>query len=426
MKISLAYGKSGLEVEVPEKNLLKVLTLVAAPPLSNLLKIVEQSLLAPIGASPLGELARKARTACVVVCDITRPVPNKLLLPPVLDTLESSGMRRENITVLVATGLHRPSTPAELELILGSEILSRYRVGDHHAGIREEHVLLGATRRQTPVFIDKRYVSADLKLTVGFIEPHLMAGFSGGRKMIAPGCAGEDTIKVLHSPAFLDDPLCREGSIDMNPLHHELIEISRMAGHDFALDVSLDASREITGVYAGHPEQAHAVGVRRVRELVRATVPRPAEIVVTTSAGFPLDLTYYQAIKGMTAALPILKKGGVLVLAAECAEGLGSERFSAMATRFPGAQEFDDWIHHHPVDIDQWQLQECVKAMRHGDVVLVSRGIRREQKEKLFVQSAESVEQAIARGLQKLGPDSTIAVIPKGPYTLVEVAATAA
>jgi nickel-dependent lactate racemase len=421
MKIHLAYGKQGLEVEVPDKNLAKVLTLGTTAPLDRPDEIIEQSLLGPIGSPSLSELAQKAETVCITVCDITRPVPNKKLVPPVLRILERSGVEGKNVTILVATGLHRSSTPAELESILGSDILSRCTVVDHHASIREEQTFLGTTQKTTPVFIDTRYVSADLKITVGFIEPHLMAGFSGGRKMIAPGCAGEDTIKVLHSPLFLDDPLCCEGSIEKNPLHHELVEISRMAGHDFMLDVSLDANRNITGVFAGEPLQAHAVGVQTVRQFVRATIPKPADIVITTSAGFPLDLTYYQAIKGMTAALPVLKKGGMLILAAECAEGLGGERFSTMATRFRTAHEFDEWIHNHPVEVDQWQLQECVKAACTADVVVVSRGISDEQKDRLFVQSAPSVEEAIGRGLQKFGPNATIAVIPKGPYTLVEV-----
>ncbi|MDP2884408.1 MAG: nickel-dependent lactate racemase [Ignavibacteria bacterium] len=421
MKIHLAYGKQGLEVEVPDRNLAKVLTLGTTPPLDHPDETIEKSLLSPIGSRSLSELAQEAETVCITVCDITRPVPNRKLLPPVLRILEKSGVKGKNITILVATGLHRSSTPAEVDLILGSDILSRYTVVDHHASIREEQAFLGVTQKKTPVYIDKRYVTADFKLTVGFIEPHLMAGFSGGRKMIAPGCAGEDTIKALHSPLFLDDPLCCEGSIEKNPLHHELVEISGMAGHNFMLDVSLDADRNITGVFAGDPRQAHAVGVQTVRKSVRATIPEPADIVITTSAGFPLDLTYYQAIKGMTAALPVLKKGGMLILAAECAEGLGSEKFSTMATRFRTAHEFDEWIHNHPVEVDQWQLQECVKAARIADVVVVSHGIRGEQRDKLFVQSAPSVEDAIERGLRKFGPNATIAVIPKGPYTLVEV-----
>jgi lactate racemase len=426
MKIHLAYGKRGLDVEVPEKNLAKVLSLGSTPPLADADKSIEQSLLNPIGSQPLGHLAKNARSVCIAVCDITRPVPNRRLLSPVLRTLEQSGVRRESITILIATGLHRPSTPAERELMLGADILSSYSIVDHRASVREEQAYLGETKRRTPVFIDKRYFEADLKLTIGFIEPHLMAGFSGGRKLIAPGCAGETTIKVLHSPSFLDDPLCCEGSIEKNPLHRELMEISGMAGHNFMLDVSLDANRNITGVFAGQPEQAHAVGVQAVRAFVRATLPVQADIVVTTSAGFPLDLTYYQAIKGMTAALPVLRKGGMLILAAECAEGLGGKRFSTMATRFQTAQEFDAWIHSQPVEIDQWQLQECVKAARNADVVVVSGGIPEEQRGKLFVQSASSVEEAIERGLRKLGPDATIAVIPKGPYTLVEVESTPA
>ena len=421
MKIHLAYGKQGLDVEVPEKNLAKILTMKSIPPLTDPLGAVKDSLLHPIGCPPLGELARKAKRVCIVVCDFTRPVPNKLLLPPMLDLLETNGIQKQNITILIATGLHRQSTPAELDMMFGPDILLRYTIVDHRASILEEQKYVGRTRRNTPVYIDKRYCSADLKITVGFIEPHLMAGFSGARKVVAIGCAGEETITTMHSPAFLDDPLCCEGSIDRNPLHHELLEIAHMAGHDFTIDVALDADKSITGVFAGHPQVAHAAGIVAVRKSVGATLPEPADIVLTTCAGFPLDLTYYQAIKGMTAALPVLKKGGVLILAAECAEGLGSERFVSMATRFRTPEECEEWIHSHPVEVDQWQLQECVKATQRGEVVLVSSGIRPEQQEKLFVKTAASVEEALQRALSKFGPNASIAVIPKGPYTLVDV-----
>jgi nickel-dependent lactate racemase len=262
---------------------------------------------------------------------------------------------------------------------------------------------------------------ADLKITTGFIEPHLMAGFSGGRKMIAPGCAGELTIKALHSPQFLEDPECREGSIDKNPLHRELLEIAAMAGHDFIVNVALDEKHRVTGTFAGDPLQAHADGVRFVRSAVRATVPQPADIVITTSAGYPLDLTYYQAVKGMTAALPIVREGGMLVLAAECAEGLGSPEFTAMATKFSSQKEFVDTIMSNPVVIDQWQLEECAKAARKAEVVLVSPRVAREFGKRLFVQTSASIDEALARGFWKFGKDATVAVIPKGPYTLVDV-----
>ena len=421
MKIRLAYGREGLEVEVPEKNLAKILTMKSTPPLADPLGAVKDSLLHPIGCPPLGEFASKAQSVCIVVCDFTRPVPNRLLLPPILHILETKGIQRQNITILVATGLHRPSTPAELEMMFGSDILHRYTIVDHRASIVEEQRYVGRTRRNTPVYVDERYCSADLKITIGFIEPHLMAGFSGARKVVAIGCAGEETIKTLHSPAFLDDPLCCEGSIDRNPLHHELLEIAHMAGHDFTIDVALDANKSITGVFAGQPQLAHVAGIKAVRTSVGDTLPEPVDIVLTTCAGFPLDLTYYQAIKGMTAALPVLKKGGVLILAAECAEGLGSERFVSMATHFRTSEEFEQWIHSHPVEVDQWQLQECAKATQRGEVVVVSSGIPPEQQEKLFVKTAASVEDALQRALRKFGPNASIAVIPKGPYTLVDV-----
>jgi nickel-dependent lactate racemase len=421
MKIHLAYGKQGLDVEVPEKNLAKILTMKLTPPLVDPLGAIKDSLLHPIGCAPLGELARKAKSVCIVVCDFTRPVPNKLLLPPILNLLETNGVERQNITILIATGLHRPSTPTERDMMFGPDILRRCTIVDHRASIVQEQRSVGRTRRNTPVYIDERYCSADLKITVGFIEPHLMAGFSGARKIVAIGCAGEETIKTLHSPEFLDDQLCCEGSIDRNPLHHELLEIAHMAGHSFTVDVALDANKFITGVFAGHPQLAHAAGVEAVRKSVGAILPEPADIVLTTCAGYPLDLTYYQAIKGMTAALPVLKRGGVLILAAECAEGLGSDRFVSMATRFRTSEEFDRWIHSHPVEVDQWQLQECAKATQRGEVIVVSSGIRLEHREKLFVRTAASVEEALQQAMKKEGPNASIAVIPRGPYTLVDV-----
>jgi nickel-dependent lactate racemase len=421
MKVNLAYGHNGLDAEIPDRNLRKVLFPAEAKPIDDPDAFLLHALEHPIGSPSLSTVARSAKNACIVISDITRPVPNKVLLPPLLRTLEECGVPRATITILVATGLHRPSTPQELDSMVGADILARYNVEDHHARVSEEHQFLGYTRRETPIHIDRRYWEADVKITTGFIEPHLMAGYSGGRKLIAPGCAGEMTIKALHSPLFLEDPRCREGCIEGNPLHQELLEIATMAGHDFVVNVSLNAARKITGLFAGDPLAAHAAGVEFVRKSVRASLPAPADIVVTTSAGYPLDLTLYQAVKGMTAAMPVVREGGLLIVAAECAEGLGSAEFTAMATSFSTAGQFVDTIMSNPVVIDQWQLEECAKAVMHADVVLVSPSIHRDYGRKLFIRTAESVEQALEEGLQRLGFESTIAVIPKGPYTLVEI-----
>jgi len=421
MKINLAYGHDGLDAEVPDRNLRKVLVPSEVKPMEDPQALLVHALEHPIGSPSLPTVARNAKSACIVISDITRPVPNKVLLPPLLRTLEACGVPRERITILVATGLHRPSTQQELDIMVGAEILGRHRVEDHHARVSEEHQFLGYTCRETPVYIDRRYWEADIKITTGFIEPHLMAGFSGGRKLIAPGCAGEMTIKALHSPLFLEDSRCREGCIEGNPLHQELLEIAGMAGHDFIVNVSLNAARKITGLFAGDPLAAHAAGVEFVRASVKATISAPADIVVTTSAGYPLDLTFYQAVKGMTAAMPVLRKGGLLIIAAECAEGLGSAEFTTMATSFSTVGQFVDTIMSNAVVIDQWQLEECAKAVRHAEVVLVSPSIHRQYGRKLFIRTAESVEQALEDGLKKLGSEATVAVIPKGPYTLVDV-----
>lgn len=420
MKVHLAYGKKGLDVDLPEHNIVKVMTMPAAKALRDPDSEIARALQSPIESAPLSGFARKARNACVVICDVTRPAPNKIILPHIFRVLEENGIARNEITVLVATGLHRPSRPEEIEEMVGVDIQNSYRVVDHRARIPEEQKYLGHTSRNTPVYIDKNYCNADLKITTGFIEPHLMAGFSGGRKMVAPGCAGELTIKHLHSPFFLENHMCKEGSIENNPLHHELLEIAEMAGHDFIVNVAMNESGRITGVFAGSPIQAHAAGISHVRRSIRSTTKEPVDIVITTCAGYPLDLTFYQAVKGMTAALPIVKKGGMLIIAAECAEGLGSDEFCDMATKFESAEAFLQTILSSPVVLDQWQLEECAKAVRKADVVLVSSGIPAKHLDKLFVRSSESVESALQQGLARYGHDATVAVIPKGPYTLVE------
>jgi lactate racemase len=421
MQIHLAYGRSGMDVEIPDRNIAAVLSMPGAPPVQDPVQVVRNALQSPLGGKPLCELAAGQRSACVVICDITRPVPNQILVPAILDALEEGGVSRTKTTILVATGLHRPSTTEELRMMLGENVLQSCRVVSHHARVREEQRDLGFTTEGVPVFVDREYCDAGLKITTGFIEPHLMAGFSGGRKLIAPGCAGEETIKALHSPRFIEDPHCREGIIDGNPLHEQLLAVARLAGHDFMVNVSLDAGRNITGVFAGDPLVAHAAGVQHVRKAVSAYVPAPVDIVVTTSAGYPLDLTFYQAVKGMTAAAPILKKGGMLILAAACAEGLGSAEFAEMAKSYSSPREFLQSIRTQPVRIDQWQLEECARVAQDADVVLVAEGIPRGQEGRLFIRSAPTVAVAVAEGLGRYGNSASIAVIPKGPYTLVGV-----
>jgi nickel-dependent lactate racemase len=423
MRIKLDYGRTGLDVDLPDDRLVGPLAIRPAPPLPDPEAAIRHCLAQPIGTRPLAELARGRRNACILVCDITRPVPNKLILPPLLRTLEDNGLRRQDILILVATGLHRPNEGEELDELVGPWIARNYRCENHHGKIREEHDYLGTTPRGVPIWLDSRYVRADLKITTGLIEPHLMAGYSGGRKVICPGIAGLDTVKVWHGPRFLEHPRADCGILEGNPVHEENTAIARIAGCDFIVNVCLDGQRRITWVGAGDMIQAWEEGVRFVEQVVKAPVPAPVEVVVTSCAGYPLDTTWYQAVKGLTGALPIVKQGGTIILAASLTEGVGSPEFQQVLAENPDLDAFKQRILGQDYFIvDQWQLEELAKVVSRCKVKVFSQGLSPDILRHCHAESVPSVEQAVADSLAEYGPSARVAVIPKGPYVLPCVA----
>ncbi len=423
MRVRLEYGRTGLDVELPDDRVVHQLGYRSTPVLEQPQQAVAELLCHPLASPPLAELARGRRNACVVVSDITRPVPNEIILRPLLGTLAAAGIARENILLLVATGLHRPSTPAELVEMLGPEIAGTYRVEDHHGTRLEEHAWLGHSPRGVPIWIDRRYVEADLKITTGLIEPHLMAGYSGGRKLICPGLAALETVKVWHGPEFLEHPRAECGVLEGNPVHEENTWIARHVGCDFIVNAVIDAQRRPLRFVAGDMEAAFLEGVAFVREVVRDTAPREADVVVTSSAGYPLDTTFYQAVKGLVGALPVVKQGGTIVLAASLSEGIGSPEFQRLFTENPDLPTFVERILGKDYFVmDQWQLEELAKVRRKARVTVVSDGLPAEVLSTLFVDSAPTVEQAVANCLREYGPSAEITVIPKGPYVLAQVA----
>ena len=423
MRLRLEYGRSGLEVELPERHLVKSLQYPDLEPLADPLGAVELALDEPIGTVPLSELARGRRNACVVVSDVTRPVPNWLLLPPLLERLEKAGIARENILILVATGLHRPNVGHELVEMLGQHVAENYRIENHDGRDLSSHTYLGQSPRDVPIWIDSRYVSADLKITTGLIEPHLMAGFSGGRKLICPGLAALETVKVWHGPDFLEHPNARAGTLEGNPVHEENTYIGRRAGCDFIVNTLIDAQRRMLKVVAGDMESAFYEGVAVARRVVRDTLAEPVDIVVTSAAGYPLDATFYQSIKGMVAALPIVRRGGTIILAAEMSEGIGSPEFQRLFAENPSLEVFfERLMSKNSFTLDQWQLEEMAKVARWAKIKVFSDRLPAETLRRLFVEPVESVEGAVAESLAEYGPNATIAVIPKGPYVLAELA----
>ena len=417
--IRLDYGRDGLHVQVPERDLIKVLRISPVEPLTNPERSVEESLLYPIGCVPLGDMARNKRSACIAICDITRPVPNQIVLPPILGTIEKAGIAREDILILIATGLHRPNEGSELLAMVGPEIVRDYRVENHVARDFASHVYLGLTKGETPAYVDKRFVEAELHIVTGFIEPHLMAGFSGGRKLICPGLASVQTVKAFHGPTLMDHVNAREGCLEGNPVHAESLAVARMARVDFAVSVALDETRNMVGVFSGELEESHLTGVDFVRKTVTDETPRPADIVITTAAGHPLDATFYQAVKGATAALPVVRDGGTIILVAECLEGLGGEEFRQLLREYPDLDAFEKrlWDDEFFV-IDQWQYQKLSQAARKAEVVLVSHGLPADMKTCVPIPVFATVEAALKDALKKHGPDAGIVVIPSGPNVL--------
>jgi nickel-dependent lactate racemase len=423
MRLTLDYGRTGLEVELPDDRVVGPLAIKPATPLADPAGAVEAALERPTGTPPLAELAGGRRSVCVLVSDITRPVPNELILKPMLRTLERAGIRHDRLTLLIATGLHRPNLGAELVEILGQEIVDRYRIENHHGTVKEEHRYLGMTPKGVPVWLDHRYLDADLKIATGLIEPHLMAGYSGGRKLICPGIAHLETVKVWHGPDFLEHPKADCGFLDGNPVHEENTRIARMAGCDFIVNVAMDAQRRVTKVVAGDMEQAFLEGVRFVERVVRAELPEPVDVVVTSSAGYPLDTTFYQAVKGLTGALPIVKQGGTIILAASLSEGIGSPEFRRIMQENESLQSFHRRILGKDYFVmDQWQLEELAKVCRRARVKVYSDGLDAATLRSCFVEPAASVEAAVRESLAEYGPAARVAVIPKGPYVMPCVA----
>lgn len=418
MRVRIDYGKSGLEVETPEGIRCTLVKGAGAKPLPQPASAIRDALDHPIGAPPLAEVARGKRNAVVVISDKTRPVPNGILLPPILETLEQSGIPQGAIEILVGTGLHRPNSREELVEMTSESLVGRYRIRNHVARDASQHRYLGRTRRGTGIWLDRGYLEADLKIVTGFIEPHLMAGFSGGRKGVAPGLAGVEMMRSLHGPTMLEDNV-GPGILEGNPFHEDLVEIARRAGMDFLVNVSIDRSHRLTGVFAGDLELAHAAGVRAVEREVRIDLSEPADIVVTSAGGYPLDATFYQSVKGLVSALNIVKRGGTIILVAQISEGVGSADFQRLLSELQGNDEFMARIRSPGFFVvDQWMVQHLCQVLRKAEVILVTGGLSAERTLSLHAAPAATVEEALARALERHGPRAHIALVPEGPYVL--------
>ncbi len=414
--VSVAYGRGHLTIRLPERARATMVRKHRLPPLPDPRGAVAAAL------EPLASIARGKSSACILICDVTRPVPNGLFLPPMIEALHAAGVPRARITVLVATGLHRPNLGDELEAVLGDPWVSaNATVLNHDARRAEEHVDLGLTEAHAvPIHLDRRFVEAELRIATGLVEPHFMAGWSGGRKVVAPGVAGEATIRTFHSARFMEHPLAAQCNLEGNPLHEAQLEIVRRLGGVLALNTVLDDERRLVHVNFGDIIDSHLDAVAFVRAATAVAVGRRFRTVVTSSAGHPLDRTYYQTVKGMVTPLDILEPGGTLIMASECAEGMGSDEFRASQARLisMGAERFLEslWVK-SLADIDEWQTEMQLKSMRRGRVQLYATGLSGADRELTGVEMIDDLDAAIGRAIDRAG-DHDIAIIPEGPYVV--------
>jgi nickel-dependent lactate racemase len=421
VQVALAYGRGRICVELPDTAHVDVLEKHPVPPLRDADAAVRAALSAPHACAPLAELARGRRDAVIVVSDRTRPVPNALLLPPILDALRRGGLPAGAVSVLVATGLHRQNTPDELAEMLGRELARSLRILQHDARDAEAHADLGTTAGGLPIRIDRSYLERDLKILTGLIEPHLMAGYSGGRKAVCPGLAATETIRVAHGPAMLESHV-GPGLVEGNPLHADLLEAMRRAGADFLVNVALDRERRIANVFAGDPVEAHVEGMAFVERESLVSLDAPADLVVVSAGGHPLDATWYQAIKGVVTASGIVRPGGVILLCASLHEGLGSASFEKLLRATRAADEFERRLDDPGFfAIDQWMLQHLCQALRRARVLVWSDGLPEEAAPWLLADVVPTPEAGVARALAGLPPRPRIAVVPQGPYVLATV-----
>jgi len=412
-EIELPYGNSFLKARVPTKNLSFVLNPKYIKGLENERKAITNSLRTPIERPPLCDCVNKNDKVVVLATDNTRPCPDDRILPPILAELEEK-LPRENITIIVALGLHPPLDKQELVKKLGRDIVENYNVMNHDVN---QCVYIGTTSRGTPVDINTRVVEADFRLSTGFIEPHWFAGFSGGRKSVAPGVFSVRSAYINHSYIMLDHPRSISGIIKGNIVHEDLVEQARMANLNFIVNVLLNKNKEITHVVAGDLIKAHERGCEIESDIAEVKVSHKVDITITTNSGAPLDLDLYQTCKGMNTASKITRDGGIVIIASACSTGVGPEEFRELHASVSSPKEVLQKIRREePIGV-QWQNQILARDQLRNDFYLVS-NLEDSVVKDLMITPIRTIEEGLEKAFKILGNDAEVAVIPEGPLVV--------
>jgi nickel-dependent lactate racemase len=418
MHIQLAYGQTGLKIELPDE----LDVTIVEPKFLSALSVPEaalrEALQSPIGSPPLRDLVKSTDKAGLVFCDLTRPAPSHLMIPAILDEL--AHVPRENITLFNAVGTHRANTDEELRGMLGDALVDGYRIVQNNTFDPSTQVHLGVTRRGHEIWLNREFVECDAKILTGFIEPHLFAGFSGGGKMVMPGMAGQQTVLRNHGAEMLSNPQATWGVTQGNPIWEEIREIALKVKPTLLLNVTLNRDKEITGVFAGDLDAAHAAGCVFVKETAMVPVPEPFDIVITTNSGYPLDLNLYQSVKGMSAAAQVVRESGAIIIAADCWDGIPDHGlYSQLLREADSPQTLLDTICTPGfLKQDQWQAQIQAQIQLKADVYVYTDNLTDEQIQIALLKPCHSIETTVTELLHKYGPQAKICVLPEGPQTI--------
>jgi lactate racemase len=418
MDVNLAYGRDGLCVKLPEG--CDVVTSRFVPGLANEAQALQTALRKPIGSAPLAEKVRPSDKVVIVHSDITRATPNDRILPVILAELEAAGVARQNITLMNALGTHRPQTDAELRMMLGDRIVEQYRCLQHNAFDDSILVPLGYTKLGHPVRINRHFLEADVRILTGFIEPHFFAGYSGGPKGVLPALAGAESVMTNHGRSMIADEKAAWGITEGNPIWEEMREVALLTKPTFLLNVTLNVHKQITGVFAGEMLQAHAEGCRFVREQAMVGVDAPYDVVVATNSGYPLDQNLYQCVKGMSAARQIVGKGGAIVMAGACHDGLPDHgRYAELLTQGGSPQGILDMLAQPGFGAqDQWQVQVQAMIQLHANVYVYSDGLTDRQIRNALFEPCRDISATVTLLKAVAGKDARICVMPEGPQTV--------
>ena len=422
MQTRVAYGESGLWLELPDGATVVTPShrQAAADPRDTL----RTALRRPVAGPPLRERVSRGQTVAISACDITRPQPRELMIPAILDELDGI-VDLDDVVVLVATGTHRANTEAELRAMFGDEVVDSVRIVNHDSRAKDTMVWRGTFGRDVPVWLNREWCEADVRITTGFVEPHFFAGFSGGPKLVAPGLAALETVLVLHDAARIGDPRATWGITHGNPVHDDVRTIAEATGGvTFALDVVLNADQAIVEAFGGDILPMHEAATAFAKDVAMQPVDDRFDVVITTGSGYPLDQNLYQSVKGMSAAYKVVRQGGMIVCAAECRDGFpdhGSYRTSLTSGASPEEMLAEIAGRDHTVP-DQWQIQIQARIQADSRVVMHTSYLSDADLAAAHLEQTDDIPGTVEKAMRDAGSSARLCVLPEGPQTVPYVA----